>query len=116
MFRSTTLRLFLEKFKDHPEDALPHLQMLLSNTARTLATAWDIQYIRRDTTILEAAQTLLHNEVVVISGRIDQQHGAQEPDVLWRYVRRRGRFSMKHGHKGKTTLNIVCLCPVCVRA
>lgn len=83
IFRSTALNLFVDDFKADPEDALPHLQMFLCNSARSLATAWDIQHIHRDITVLEAAQTLLQNEVVVISGEMDEDSGHHEPDVLW---------------------------------
>ena len=83
IFRSTALNLYVDDFKPEPEDALPHLQMFLCNSARSLATAWDIQRIRRDFTVLEAAQTLLQNEVVVIKGETDGKSGEQEPDVLW---------------------------------
>jgi len=81
-FRSKTLNAFVDSFKEDPDSALPHLQILLSAPARTIATAFQVNRVESTDTIAEVVKTLSENDTVVISGNEDAADELLRFDVL----------------------------------
>lgn len=81
-FRSKVLNSFVDDFNDDPDSALPHLQILLSAPARTIATAFEVNRVESTDKISDVAKALDQNETVVISGSEDAEDTHLRRDLL----------------------------------
>jgi hypothetical protein len=80
-FRAKNLEIFVDYFKNDPEAALPHIQLLLAAPANSLASAFSLKRLPRETRIVDVAAQVCRFECVVISGWEDDN--GVHPDVLW---------------------------------
>ena len=80
--RSQNLTSMIEDFKLDPEGAMLHLQIFLDSPANSLATAFDVEHMARDTKILQAMTTLCKSQYVVITG-FEDKGGVIHRDALW---------------------------------
>ena len=78
---SRHLEAFIEDFKLDPEAALPHLQLFLTASARSLATGFDIETFSGDARLLQVAAAISKSQYAVISGWQDELGIVR--DVLW---------------------------------
>ena len=82
IFRSRTLGKYVEEYWQAPEEALPHVQMFLTAPVHSVATAFGVKYLPRETPLVEAVAAIAKSRFVVISGWEDSD-GVVHPDTLW---------------------------------
>ena len=82
IFRSRTLGMHVEEYRQAPEEALPHVQMFLAAPVHSVATAFGVKYLPRETPLVEAVAVIAESRFVVISGWEDSD-GVIHPDTLW---------------------------------